>query len=168
MPKSEQGLAEQAYKVIPRTLIFLFNKNQEVLLIRGSSHKKRWPNVYNGVGGHIEKGEDILTAANRELAEETGIQELPLLLCGQIMIDVFDHQGVALFVFKGLYEDQTIQSSNEGELTWMPMEAIENLPLVDDLPVLLPKVYVFKVGDPIIIGKYFYNNDGKLLTDFVG
>lgn len=167
MPKSEQGLVGQDYSVIPRTLIFLFNKSQEVLLIRGSSNKNRWPNVYNGVGGHIETGEDILTAAFRELAEETGIQELPLLLCGQIMINVFDHQGVALFIFKGLCKDQTIQSSNEGELSWMPMEAIENLLLVDDLPVLLPMVYVFKAGDPIIIGKYFYNNDGKLLTDFV-
>jgi 8-oxo-dGTP diphosphatase len=168
MSKSEQGLVEHAYTVIPRTLIFIFNTNQEVLLIKGSTHKERWQNVYNGVGGHIEAGEDILTAANRELAEETGIHELPINLCGQIMIDVFDHQGVALFVFKGHYEDQTIQPSNEGELYWVPMEEIENLPLVDDLPVLLPMVYAYNAGEPIIIGKYFYNNDGKLLTKFVG
>jgi 8-oxo-dGTP diphosphatase len=167
MSKSEQGLAGQDYNVVPRTLIFLFNKNQEVLLIKGSSNKKRWKNVYNGIGGHIEKGEDILSSAQRELAEETGIQELPLYFCGQIMIDVLDQQGVALFIFKGLYEDQAIRPSHEGDVFWTDMSSIEKLPLVEDLPELLPLVNDFKVGDPIIIGKYFYNDDGKLLTEFI-
>jgi 8-oxo-dGTP pyrophosphatase MutT (NUDIX family) len=44
--------------------------------------------LYNGIGGHIEAGEDILEAAQRELNEETGISQVELSICGQIMIDV--------------------------------------------------------------------------------
>ena len=67
MPVIDQGFDDRKYHVIPRTLIFLFDSLNRVLLIKGSDKKQRWPGKYNGVGGHIESGEDILEAALRVL-----------------------------------------------------------------------------------------------------
>jgi len=55
---------------VPRTLIFL-ERNGHVLLIRGGPDK--WfAGRYNGLGGHVEPGEDVYTAALREVQEEAG------------------------------------------------------------------------------------------------
>lgn len=53
------------------TLVFLL-KGNEVLLIR----KKRGfgEGKYNGVGGKVEKGEDLVDAARREVLEEVGVR----------------------------------------------------------------------------------------------
>ena len=40
----------------------------EVLLLRGAADKRLWANRYNGLGGHVEAGEDVLSAAKREAA----------------------------------------------------------------------------------------------------
>ena len=72
MPSSEQGIDVKRFSVVPRSLIFLFNDQDQVLLIKGSPEKHIWADKYNGLGGHIEPGEDILEGALRELAEESG------------------------------------------------------------------------------------------------
>ena len=72
MPASDQGVSTDRYALIPRVLIFLIRDNQ-VLLLKGSEDKRLWANRFNGIGGHIEPGEDPLSAAYRELFEETGL-----------------------------------------------------------------------------------------------
>jgi 8-oxo-dGTP diphosphatase len=58
--------------VIPRSLIFV-TRPGKVLLIKGHPRKRLWANRYNGIGGHIEYGEDLVKAAERELLEESGL-----------------------------------------------------------------------------------------------
>jgi 8-oxo-dGTP diphosphatase len=150
------------YKVVPRTLIFIFDDKERVLLIKGSPDKKLWSGFLNGIGGHIEAGEDIYESAIRELYEETGLSGIPLNYCGQIMINVKDDSGVSLFVFRGQYTGEISGSSKEGEISWIEIDALENEPVVEDLPLLIPRIHRAKMGDPIIIGKYDYDQDGNL------
>ena len=165
-PKSDQGIDHVRYQVVPRVLIFLFDQQNRVLLIKGSPQKHLWAGLYNGIGGHIEAGEDILEAAGRELFEETGISELSLDLCGQIMVDALPQVGVAIFVFKGQYQGTPLSASEEGTLTWVGMDNLDSVPLVEDLPVLLPKVAQQGSSASMIIAKYAYGSEGDLRISF--
>ncbi len=166
MKNADQGIDPERFQVVPRTLIFVFDPERRILLIKGAQNKKRWAGFYNGIGGHVEPNEDILDAARRELFEETGIKDAAITLCGQIMISVSNKTGVALFVFKGFVEENDFQSSHEGELQWISNEQINELPLVDDLQFLIPMVLEHKRGDPIFIGKYTFDQNGELKTLF--
>ena len=72
MGRKDQGLQSRRdrYQAVPRVLIFLRNRD-DVLLLKGAPDKRIWANKYNGVGGHIESDEDVISAARREVTEET-------------------------------------------------------------------------------------------------
>ena len=160
MPKSDQGVSNDRYQVIPRTLIFITSKEQ-VLMLKGADHKRLWAKKYNGIGGHVELGEDIYGAARRELKEEAGLEVNPLWLCGSIMIDTGESTGIHLFVFKGIYQGGNLQPSDEGTLEWIPVGNILDYPLVEDLKVILPEILKMDTGK-ILYAQYAYDDHEQL------
>lgn len=57
--------------------IFVFNKNGDLYLQKRSMGKDMNPGVWDSsVSGHLDSGEDYLSAAIRELSEEMGIEEV--------------------------------------------------------------------------------------------
>ena len=165
MSASEQGVDRQRYMLMPRTLIFLTRGN-EVLLLKGAPHKRLWAGLYNGVGGHIEKGEDVLSAAKRELQEETGITLPELWFCGTITVDTQENPGVCIFVFKGSYSRDETPKSTDGTLEWLKIDQIYQLPLVSDLSVLLPKVLNMRPGQAPFSAHSNYNEAGEMVISF--
>ena len=162
MKISEQGFNPNRYKVIIRTLIFIFYKD-EILLLLGASDKKIWANLFNGIGGHVEPGEDIYSAAQRELLEETGLTCDSLKLNGTIIIDINNSEGIEIHIFSGNVKSKNIVSSKEGELHWIPITQLNNYPLVEDLYKIIPMVL-----DPdieYISGLYQYDEE-KLVMKF--
>ncbi len=160
MPASEQGSAAGRYTLIPRTLIFL-TRGKRVLLLKGAAHKRLWANRYNGVGGHVERGEDILRSAQRELLEETGLSA-GLWLCGVITVDTGPNPGIGIFILRGEADEGEATPSEEGTLEWVDSAAISRLPLVEDLYILLPRVLQLRRGDAPLIGHYDYDAEGKM------
>lgn len=165
MPVSDQGVFRDRYMVIPRTLIFL-TRNEKVLLLKGAPTKRLWANLYNGVGGHIERGEDVLTAAYRELQEETGLVPDSLRLCGTVSVDTGENVGIGIYIFRGECLAGSPKASPEGVLEWIPFAKVSDLPLVEDLPQLLPRVLAMQPGDAPFSACSFYDEEEKLQVVF--
>jgi 8-oxo-dGTP diphosphatase len=152
---------EKRYQFVGRTICFLFNKHQ-VLLIKGSENRKRWAGLYNGIGGHVEKGESIMECARRELSEEAGVDGAELDLVSIITIDNGNNPGICLFVYRGEYDGDVSEGSDEGSIEWVDMANIENLQVVQDLPGLLGMVFRYQKGDDPTYFKYSFDSEGKL------
>lgn len=160
-----QRLQSNRYTVIPRTLSFLLYEGA-VLLIRIAEDRGPWAGCFNGIGGHVEQGEDPLTSALREIKEETGLSATDLKLCGVVIVNMGDNPGIGLYVFVGRAEDGSLHNSNEGSPFWVPIDQLGELPLVEDLPILLPKAIESYQTEPPFSAIYSYSETGELTIRF--
>lgn len=163
MPLSNQGIANDRYAVIPRTSILL-RRGDSYLLLKGAPTKRLWANQYNGLGGHVEREEDVISAARRELLEEAGLTA-DLWLCGTVIVDAGE-TGICLFIFTGEVTGGQLTASEEGLAEWIDFERIGELDVVEDLPILLKRIHGMKRGDPLFFARSFYTDAGKLIVKF--
>ena len=157
------------YATTPRTLIFVTH-GEDVLLVRGAPHKGWWAGRLNGVGGHIERGEDVLTSARRELAEETGLTEVAeVRLAAVINAALGDGPtGILLFVFTARALSRQVVASDEGTLEWIPRAALADQPVIPDLRLLLPRLLDLPSQAPPLFGHYWIDEGGMLTVQFAG
>jgi 8-oxo-dGTP diphosphatase len=170
MSKADQGidvsLKRQRYTVIPRTLVFI-TRDDRVLLLRGAPAKRIWANKYNGIGGHIERDEDVYSAAWREVREETGLEVENLRLVGLINIDGDQPTGIMLFVFAAESRSGDPIPSEEGSLEWIARDRLAQIDLVEDLPTILPRALDLLPGAPPFFAHYHYDEQERLVIRFV-
>jgi len=165
MPAIDQGVNFDRYMLVPRTLIFIV-QGTSILLLKGSIGKRLWSGLYNGIGGHIEEGEDILTAAQRELFEETGLVSDDLYLCGVDIVNTGKNPGVCIYIFKGTHARGELSNSQEGSLEWISCTDLNSVPLVPDLLVFLPRILDMKPGDVPFSAYSDYDDNGSIQVRF--
>lgn len=164
MVPNPQKIINGRYQVVPRTLILVMDHGK-VLLQKGAPSKKIWAGLYNGLGGHVEKGEDLLSSAKRELFEEAGITCNELRLVGSTMIDVEETQGILMFIFVGHHPTGELTPSEEGLLEWVDLKKVSTLATVEDIPLILDLIQKQLSGN-LFFGHYGYDKAGKLMANF--
>ena len=76
-----------------------------------------------------------------------------LWLCGTVIVDAGE-TGICLFLFSGECLDGEHEPSPEETAEWIAYDAIPELPVVEDLPVLLAKIHHMQRGDqPFLPGR---------------
>lgn len=99
---------------------------------------------YNGLGGKLEPGEDVVAGMRREIREEAGIDCTRLQLRGTISWPGFGKQGEDWFGFLFVidaFEGEPPARNAEGDLEWVPVEALAGLPLWEGDRHFLPLVF---------------------------
>ena len=161
MGANEQGADATTgrWLTIPRTLCFVRN-GDDILLMKRAAHKRVFPNQYNGVGGHIERDEDPLTGARREILEETGLVVEQLELRAVYNIDAGAATGIILFVFLAVSTSREVVANSEGTLHWIAQDEVIKLDLVEDLPLILPRILAMQPGEaPLFVHVSYDSND---------
>jgi 8-oxo-dGTP diphosphatase len=134
------------YTPILATLGYLLSADgRQVLLI----HRNRRPDdphfgKYNGLGGKVDAGEDIITCIRREVREEAALECDELVLRGTISWPSFGKHGEDWFgfIFRIDRWHGTSRLDNpEGELLWMDVDRLLDLPLWEGDRFFLPLVF---------------------------
>ncbi|MHB8624858.1 MAG: NUDIX hydrolase [Aggregatilineales bacterium] len=154
---------------VTRTLCFVTH-GQDVLLIKRADTRRIFPGRYNGVGGHLERNEDPLTCAIREIQEETGLNVSPanVRLRGVSHIDAGGPTGIVLFIFTVPVESRegTLTECHEGTLHWIPIDRALKLPLVEDLPIVWPRLFGAAQSETPFFAHVAYDATDRLVMRF--
>ncbi len=164
MGAAAQGIDDPQgrWLTVPRTVAFICHEDL-VLLIKRRNDSPIYPGCYNGVGGHLERDEDPASGIRREIVEETGLVVSSLRLRAIYNIDPGGHSGVLLFVFTCVCKNRDLaRSSPEGDLHWVHRKDIMSLPLVEDLPQILPKILEMADDDPPLYVHAGYDRQDQL------
>src|ERR671936_2806927 len=122
------------YTPILATLGYVLSPDgTRVLLI----HRNRRPDdahlgKYNGLGGKLDAGEDVVACLRREVREEAGIECEALRLCGTVSWPGFGKGGEDWFgfIFRiDRFSGEPHRANPEGTLDWVPVERVPELPL---------------------------------------
>ncbi len=164
MGAASQGADDQQgrWLTVPRTVAFVCHEDF-VLLLKRRDDSRIHPGRYNGVGGHLERDEDPASGICREIVEETGLQVSGLRLRAIYNVDPGGQQGVSLFVFTCVSASRDLpEATSEGDLHWVHRKHILSLPLVDDLPYILPTILEMPKEDAPLFVHAGYDRQNKL------
>ena len=134
------------YTPILATLGYVLSQDRrQVLLV----HRNRRPadlhfGKFNGLGGKLNRDEDVISGLRREIREEAGLECERAILRGTISWPGFGKQGEDWFGFIFRIEEWTGQpytENEEGTLEWVGLERLPQLPLWEGDRYFLPLVF---------------------------
>jgi 8-oxo-dGTP diphosphatase len=118
---------------------------RRVLLI----HRNRRPDdahfgKYNGLGGKLHAGEDVVAGMRREIREEAGLECDTMLLRGTISWPGFGKHGEDWFgfIFRiDAWNGTPLTENDEGTLEWVDVARVLDLPLWEGDRYFVPLVF---------------------------
>jgi 8-oxo-dGTP diphosphatase len=129
-------------------------------------HRKKAPNKgkWNGVGGHIEKGESPYQSMVREIKEETGLVISSLRFGGILTWEGYEIEPGGLYIFSAAAESREVKGNGEGILAWKPKSfATSAEDVVDNIHIFLPPV----LSNAKPCHYHFIYNQGQLMEHVI-
>ena len=120
-----------------------------VFQYRSPERYKKWSG-YAFPGGHIEEGESLAESVIREVYEETGLTIVDPKLVAVKDWPLDDGGRYIVFCYKATEFTGQLRSSDEGEVSWVEKDQLENLDLSYDM---LPLLEVMEDPD---LSEFFY------------
>jgi 8-oxo-dGTP diphosphatase len=136
----------RSYTPILATLGYILSPDgRQVLLV----HRNKRPGdahlgKYNGLGGKLDPGEDVVSCLRREVREESGLECEEIVLRGTISWPGFGKQGEDWFgfIFRiDRWSGTPLTENPEGTLEWVAVERVLDLPLWEGDRHFLPLVF---------------------------
>lgn len=146
-----------------RTLCAVFWGDRVLLIFQSDGAGGGW---WNFLGGKVERGEDPLDAAQREVFEEAGLRATLEFrgVATAIVRETGEYWSMFLFAARVGHPD--IVPSPEGPLRWVAPDEIDALPVFPDIPHLLPHVRD-PAGGIVLIKYTFARRDAVTLVSCV-
>jgi 8-oxo-dGTP diphosphatase len=134
------------YTPIVATLGYVMTPDQQQVLMihRNTRPDDQHFGKYNGLGGKVDRFEDVVSGMRRELHEEAGIEATGLLLRGTISWPGFGKNGEDWlgFIFRiDSWQGTPLTHNPEGALEWVPVEKVLALNLWPGDHYFLPLVF---------------------------
>ena len=106
-------------------------------------------------GGHVEPEESFVESVIREVWEETGLTIENPHLCGTKQFQTKHGERYVVFFYKTNQFSGELRSSDEGEVFWIPRNALSLYTLCDDFESMIT---VFESDE--LNEFYYYKEDG--------
>ncbi|OGX68558.1 MAG: NUDIX hydrolase [Paenibacillus sp. RIFOXYA1_FULL_44_5] len=107
--------------------------NDALLMMKRSPTRFLSPNMWAGIGGHVEPSEikDPRTACLREIEEETGLlgRDIENFTLQYIIIRQKDNEIRQQFMYTGQTHKTDLLQTPEGELFWVPVTDVLEKPI---------------------------------------
>lgn len=120
------------------------DRSRVLLVHRNARHDDEHLGKYNGLGGKMEPEEDIVECMRREIREEAEIECIDLILRGSINWPGFGKNGEDWLGFVFLinrFKGNPPARNAEGELEWVALDRLYDLPMWDGDRHFLPLVF---------------------------
>jgi 8-oxo-dGTP diphosphatase len=134
------------YTPILATLGYVMSPDARQVLLVHRNRRPEDPHLgkYNGLGGKLDAGEDVVACLRREIGEEAGLECETIVLRGTISWPGFGKQGEDWFgfVFRiDQWSGQPRHENPEGALEWVALDRLLQLPLWEGDRHFLPLVF---------------------------
>lgn len=144
-------------------VLCLLRHRGAVLLMEGA-RRKRWAGKLQGVGGGVRPGEDPLSAAAREIAEETGLRlgRARLRLKGVIHSENWYGRSKVMLIVVAEAPHRRVRGNDEGTLRWVALRTLaRERNLIPDLYRLIPRILALRRGE-LLTGVAVHDGMGGL------
>ncbi len=141
------------------TLCYIQKDNCYLMMHRVKKEKDINKDKWIGVGGHFEYGESPDECLLREVKEETGLTLLDYKARGIITFLYGENVVEYMHLYTADRFEGELTKCDEGELVWVPVNEVENLPIWEGDKIFLKRL---RESDEFFSLKLVYSLDNTL------
>jgi 8-oxo-dGTP diphosphatase len=146
MSSADYRTSFRPYTPIVATLGYVLSPDQQQVLMIHRNRRADDSHLgkYNGLGGKLHPGEDVVACMRREVREEASLECDAMVLRGTISWPGFGKLGEDWlgFIFRiDRFSGQPLSENDEGTLTWIDLSRLLELPLWEGDRHFLPLVF---------------------------